>query len=156
MQELACSSRRSGLVRGPSFFKFLRGLCITLSLRSAEMSYSCWNCNNSFCFWSYTTQECSRHIDNVFHLWLLLWLYTSEWGLSLVCCQHSQQKHWEKHTKHLARDHGANTFALRSHVDHNWRPALGFLKVLCGWKPYGLTLCYITLHPHHLPGGPGV
>lgn len=34
--------------------------------------------------------------------------------------------------------------------------SVGFLKVLCGWVPYGLTQCYATLNPHHLPGGPGV
>lgn len=33
-------------------------------------------------------------------------------SLSLVCCQRSQQKHWEKHIKHLARDQGANTYGL--------------------------------------------
>lgn len=36
----------------------------------------------------------------------------SQSGLSLVCCQRAQQKRWEKHTKHLARDQGANTYAL--------------------------------------------
>lgn len=34
--------------------------------------------------------------------------------------------------------------------------SVGFLKVLCGWVPYGLTLRYVTLNPNHLPGGPGV
>lgn len=64
-----------------------------------------------FCWW-YTPWEFSGHENNVFHVWLPLWLFISEWGLSLVCCQHSQQKRWEKHTKHLARDQGANNCGL--------------------------------------------
>lgn len=33
-------------------------------------------------------------------------------SLCLVCCQCSQQKRWEKHIQHLARDQGANTYGL--------------------------------------------
>ena len=49
-----------------------------------------------------------------------------------------------------------NTFALWSHMDCIWRWAMGFGKVLCGWETYGWAWCYVTLNPHHLPGGPGV
>lgn len=49
-----------------------------------------------------------------------------------------------------------NTFALRSHMGRIQRQTMGFLKVLCGSETYGLAWCYVTLNPHHLPGGPGV
>lgn len=101
-----------------------------------------------FCW--YTPWEFSGHENNVFHVWLPLWLFISEWGLSLVCCQRSQQKRWEKHTKHLAGIRGQTAMVSRA------PQSVGFLKVRCGWVPYGLTQCYVTLNPHHLPAGPGV
>lgn len=49
-----------------------------------------------------------------------------------------------------------NALALWSHTRCIRRQTMGILKILCGWKTYGLGSCYATLNPHHLPGGPGV
>lgn len=48
------------------------------------------------------------------------------------------------------------TFALCFPLDCIRRRTVGFLKGRCGWETYGLAWCYVTLNPHHLPGGPGV
>ena len=63
----------------------------------------------------------------------------------------------KQRTEHLVRDQGAEHICpLVSHMDCIQRQTMGFLKILCGWETYGFGWCYVTLNPHHLPGGPGV
>lgn len=104
----------------------------------------------------FTMQHSSEHNRQCIPLMILTFLCTANQLLAVFLPMFTTEGQRSNSLNTWSGIREQNTFALWSHMDCILSRTMSFLKVLCGWETYGLAWCYVTLNPHHLPGGPGV